>query len=147
MDVEEKPRLIFGGLHVDVRGTVSYVNDFDFKGVDRFYIIRGHQPRQPRGWNGHRRERKWFTVVQGVVLVAVVKPDRWDHPASNLPVERFVLSSLKPSVLGIPPGYASATMALSSDAILSVFSSGMFEHASLDDHRFTVDTWPVADFE
>ena len=33
----DRPTLIEGGLHVDARGSVAFVNDFDFKGVDRFY--------------------------------------------------------------------------------------------------------------
>jgi len=42
--------LISGGLHVDERGVVSFVNDFDFKGVDRFYTIRAHQTGKSRDW-------------------------------------------------------------------------------------------------
>ncbi len=35
---ESKPRLIDGGLHVDSRGIIAFVNSFDFKGVDNFFI-------------------------------------------------------------------------------------------------------------
>jgi hypothetical protein len=41
--------LIQGGRHVDARGSVSFVNGFDFKGVDRFYWIQAGQPKVPRG--------------------------------------------------------------------------------------------------
>jgi dTDP-4-dehydrorhamnose 3,5-epimerase len=103
---ELRPHIIDGGLHVDARGVVSFVNDFDFEGVDRFYTIRAHRPHELRGWVGHQRDQKWFFVVQGTALIAVVKPDCWDGPASNLPVERFVLSAAKPQVLHVPPGHA-----------------------------------------
>jgi dTDP-4-dehydrorhamnose 3,5-epimerase-like enzyme len=140
---EARPRLIEGGLHIDARGIVSHVNAFDFKGVDRFYFIRAHRPHEPRGWVGHRRDHKWFTAIQGTVLLAVVRPDSWDFPASNLSVERFVLSAAKPQVLCVPAGYATGSMGLTADAIQMIFSSGRFEDAKSDDYRFPVDTWPI----
>lgn len=138
-------RVIDGGLNVDTRGTVSFVNDFDFKGVDRFYTVRAHQPGEPRGWVGHRQTAKWFTVVQGSILIAVVEPDLWDFPASNLPVQRFVLSASKPQVLHVPGGYATGSVMLSADAILLIFSSGKFEDASADDFRYPVHMWKISE--
>ncbi|MDM8006737.1 MAG: dTDP-4-dehydrorhamnose 3,5-epimerase family protein [Phycisphaerae bacterium] len=141
--IGSRVRLIEGGLDIDARGTVTHVNDFDFKGVDRFYTIRSHRPFEPRGWVGHRRDRKWFSVVQGTVLVAVVEPDDWSSPARDLPVQRFVLSSAKPQVLHVPAGYATGSVALSEDAILVIFSSGKIEDAKTDNYRFSADTWPI----
>jgi len=140
---ESKLQLIEGGLHVDVRGIVAFVNDFNFKGVDRAYVIRCHRSHERRGWVGHQREQKWFWVIQGIALIAAVEPDDWDIPASNLPVERFVLSAAKPQVLHVPAGYATGSVNLSADTILMVFSSGKIEDAKMDDYRFSVDTWPI----
>jgi dTDP-4-dehydrorhamnose 3,5-epimerase len=81
-----KPYLIQGGQHVDARGCVSFVNDFDFKGVDRFYWVQVGPTNVQRGWVGHQREYKWFTVISGQVLVAVVRPDQWQCPSRDLPV-------------------------------------------------------------
>lgn len=142
-DDQRVPHIIDGGLHVDARGTVTFVNDFDFKGVDRFYTIRGHRSHEPRGWRGHRIEHKWFTVVQGTILLSVVKPDDWRLPASNLPVERFVMSGVKPEILSVSAGHATASMALSDGAILIVFSSGQIKDAKMDDYLFPLDTWQV----
>jgi len=142
---ELRPRIIEGGLHVDARGTVCFVNDFDFEVVDRFYAIRAHRPHELRGWVGHQRDHKWFFAVQGTTLIAVVKPDRWDFPASNLRVERFVLSAVKPQVLHVPAGYATGSVNLSADAILIVFSSGRIEDAGTDDYRFPMDLWNILD--
>ncbi len=135
--------IIEGGLHADARGTVTFVNDFDFKGVDRFYTIRAHRAHEPRGWRGHRIEHKWFTVVQGTLLLAVVKPDDWSSPSGNLPVEQIVLSGLKPRILSVPAGHATASMALTEDAIMVIFSSGRIEDAKRDDYLFPVETWNV----
>ena len=142
---ELRPRIIGGGLHVDARGIVSFVNDFDFQGVDRFYTIRAHRLHDLRGWVGHQRDHKWFFAVQGTTLIAIVKPDRWDSPASNLPVERFILSAAKPQVLHVPPGHATGSVNLSPDAILMIFSSGRMECAHEDDYRFPANTWPICE--
>lgn len=138
-----KPSLISGGLHTDARGSVSFVNDFDFKGVDRFYSIRCKNPHEPRGWVGHQRDTKWFTVLQGSFLIAVVAPGNWISPTGKEAVDRFIITDDKPSVLCVPGGYATAQMALSADAILTVFSSGTIQRAKEDDFRFPLAQWPV----
>ena len=137
------PVLIQGGQHADERGKVSFVNGFDFKGVDRCFWIRAAKANVLRGWVGHRREQKWFTVVQGEVLVAVVRPDDWERPSQDLPVTRYVLSDGHPQVLHVPPGYATASVNLSQDSILLVFSSGKLENTNADDFRFPVGHWPI----
>ena len=116
--------LISGGLHLDQRGIVSFVNDFDFKGVDRFYTVRGHAVGEPRGWTGNRKEHKRFTALSGTLLVAVVAPNHWEFPESNLLVGRYALSVLKPAVLHVPSGQATASVMLSPDAHLGVFFIG-----------------------
>ena len=141
--MEMDVNFISGGLHVAERGVVSFVNDFDFKEVERFYTIREHAAGEPRGWIGHRKEQKWFTALTGTVLVAVVAPDQWEFPASNLPVERYVLSALKPTVLHVPAGHATASIMLSSDALLGIFSTGKIADAGKDDWRFDVETWAI----
>lgn len=139
MDVQR----IEGGLHVDQRGVVSFVNDFDLKNVDRFYTVRAHTVGEPRGWVGHQCEHKWFSPLSGTMLVAVVAPDDWELPSSNLLVQRYVLSSLKPAVLHVPAGHTIASVMLTADALLGVFSSGRIEDAEKDDWRFDVGTWDV----
>ncbi len=140
---EDRPHLINGGLHVDARGSIAFVNDFDFQGVDRFYVVRSHRSHEPRGWMGHRREQKRFFVIQGTSLIAVVRPNEWQTPAGDLPVERFTLSAAKPQILSVPPGFATGSINLTADTILLVFSSGKIEEAKTDDYRFPVDTWPI----
>ena len=139
------PKVIDGGMHVDARGMVTFVNDFHLSEVDRVYAIHAHQANRPRGWVGHQREQKWFWVIQGVILIAVVKPDNWEDPAKNLPVKRFALSAVKPQVLHIPAGYATGSVGLTYHSTLMVFSTGRIEDVRSDDYRFSPDTWPIVD--
>ena len=138
-----KLQWIQGGQHSDARGSVSFVNGFDFKGVDRFYWIKADEANVQRGWVGHRRDQKWFTVVQGEVLIAVVRPDDWERPNPNLPVARYPLSASQPQVLHVPPGLATASINLNQQAVLMVFSSGKIEDAKSDDFRFPLNLWPI----
>ena len=136
--------LIKGGLHVDERGVVSFVNDFDFKGVDRFYTVKAHKIGEPRGWIGHRREHKWFIALAGTVMVCAVTPDDWKKPSQDLTVERFALSAVQPAILHVPPGHATASAMLSHDALLGIFSSGKIESASEDDWRYPCNYWSIS---
>lgn len=126
---------------------MAFVNEFDFEDVDRFYYLRASTPFQPRGWVGHKIDKKYFTVIQGKALVSVVRPDDWDNASPNLPVERFTLSAENPQILCIPPGHATGSMMLTPDAILMIFSSGKIEDASRDDYRFPKDSWPILPVE
>ena len=136
--------LIKGGLHLDERGVVSFVNDFDFKGVDRFYTVKAHKIGEPRGWIGHRREHKWFIALAGTVMVFAVTPDDWQRPSQDLTVERFALSAVQPAVLHVPPGHATASVMLSHDALLGIFSSGKIDSASVDDWRYPCNYWMIS---
>lgn len=142
-EVMAQTKLIEGGLHVDQRGVVCFVNDFDFKGVDRFYTIKAHRIGELRGWIGHQRDHKWFTALSGTMLISVVVPDDWQNPSNDLPVQSFTLSAFTPAVLHVPPGHATASMMLSSDALLGIFSSGKIKDADSDDWRFDLKTWTV----
>lgn len=134
-------KLLDGGLAMDDRGSVSFVNGFGFEGVKRFYAVTNHRQGFIRAWHGHRREAKYVYVSQGSALVCAVKVDDWDNPSPNLTVERFVLSAAKPSVLFIPAGYANGFMSLSADAQLMFFSTSTVEESRGDDIRFEARFW------
>ena len=136
-----EPRLIEGALAVDDRGTVSFVNDFDFAGVKRCYLVTNHRPGFVRAWHGHRREAKYVTVVTGAAIVAAVKIDNWESPARDLTIHRHVLSAQKPSVLYLPAGYANGFMSLTADATLMFFSTSTVEESRGDDIRFDARYW------
>jgi dTDP-4-dehydrorhamnose 3,5-epimerase-like enzyme len=136
-----EPELLSGGLSVDDRGEVGFVNDFDFADVRRFYTVANHERGFVRAWHGHRRETKYVFACAGAALVCCVRPDNWDAPATELPVHRFVLSERKPAVLRIPSGYVNGFMTLSSATKLMFFSSSTLEDSLSDDIRFPARYW------
>jgi dTDP-4-dehydrorhamnose 3,5-epimerase-like enzyme len=134
-------RMIAGGVAVDDRGFLMFVNDFDFAGVKRFYIVANHEANFIRAWHGHRREGKYVLALSGSALVAAVKVDDWGTPSKDLEVTRVVLSDRKPAVLYIPPGFANGFKTLTPDARLMFLSTSTLEESMGDDIRFPADYW------
>src|ERR1700688_4007691 len=86
-----------GNIGIDDRGSVSFVNDFRFEGVKRFYLVTNHRAGFVRAWHAHRKESKYVTVVQGAAVVAAVSIDDWDTPDRHATVHRHVLSAARPA--------------------------------------------------
>lgn len=139
----EEPKLIEGGLGVDDRGEVAFVNGFDFVGVKRFYIVANHRPGFVRAWHAHKREAKYIMVVSGAALVGVVAIDNWEQPDKNAKVHRFVLSAKKPTMLYAPAGYANGAMTLTPDAKIIYFSTASLEDTKGDDFRYDARYWDI----
>ena len=129
-----------GGLAVDDRGQLSFVNDFDFKDVKRFYMVENHELGFIRAWHGHKNEGKYVYVPSGAVLVGTVNLDTDE-------LNKFVLSASKPQVLYIPPGYANGFMNLQNDTKVIFFSTSTLEDSMGDDIRFEWDKWNIWDIE
>lgn len=128
--------LINGGLAVDDRGIVSFVNDFDFKGVKRYYMVQNHAKGFVRAWHGHRNEGKYVLVVRGSIIIGSVNMETDE-------VDSFVLSAAKPQVLFIPPGYANGFKTLTDDAQVMFFSTSTLEESKGDDIRFPANKWDI----
>ena len=139
----ENPRLIEGGLSIDDRGEVRFVNGFQFAGVKRFYIVSNHRAYFIRAWHGHKHETKYVTVVNGSAIVAAVLIDDWDHPSKSAEIHRYVLSSNKPAILYIPPGYANGFMSLTKNTNIIYFSTATVEESQMDDVRYDARYWDI----
>lgn len=139
--MSEKPVLLEGGIALDDRGEVAFVNDFDFKHVRRFYTVTNHRRGFVRAWHGHKQEGKYATVVSGAFIVCCIEIDDWRNPSRDLPINRFVLSENKPVVLYIPRGYVNGFMSLTEDAKIVFFSTASLEETMADDIRFPSRTW------
>jgi dTDP-4-dehydrorhamnose 3,5-epimerase len=134
-------RLLKGGLAVDDRGEVGFVNDFSFSDVKRFYTVANHRRGFVRAWHGHRHEAKYATVVSGSMLVCCVEVDCWEGPSAELRVQRFVMSEKSPGVLYIPAGFANGFMSLTDGAKIVFFSTRTLQESLDDDIRFPARFW------
>lgn len=138
-----KPTILDGGLAVDDRGQVTFVNGFNFEGVKRFYMVSNHRQGFVRAWHAHKKEAKYVLVVKGAAIIGSVKIDNWQSPSKELEVNRFVLSEKNPKVLYIPAGYANGFMSLTEDAQLMFFSTSTLEESLDDDIRFDARHWDI----
>ncbi|MEW6557943.1 MAG: dTDP-4-dehydrorhamnose 3,5-epimerase family protein [Elusimicrobiota bacterium] len=143
MTNDVQPYLIKGGLAIDDRGTVSFVNDFNFDGVKRFYTVENHKQGFVRAWHAHRNESKYVMVVKGSAVIGTVEIDDWGNPSKDLKVHRFVLSEKKPSVLFIPAGYANGFMSLTDDTKIIFFSTSELKDSLNDDLRYDAYYWDI----
>lgn len=139
----QEPKVINGGLAVDDRGQVTFINDFDFADVKRFYMVSNHKQGFVRAWHAHKKEAKYVLVVKGAAKVAAVAIDDWDKPSKNAEVKQFVLSEKKPTVLYIPAGYANGFMSLTDDAQIMFFSTSTLDESLGDDFRYESKHWDV----
>jgi len=117
----DKPILLFGGSHTDHRGTISFVNDFDFKGVNRFYTLHHPETTMVRAWQGHVQEAKYYYPVKGSWLIAWVKMD-FNLPEDDWKPETIELKAADNKMLYLPPGYANGFRALEPDSVMNGFS-------------------------
>ena len=83
-----------GGIHIDERGAVSFVNDFQFDQVKRFYTVRNHRSPFIRAWHGHKKEGKYVTVVNGSAIIGAIKIDNWDSMKAGDDVSELKLFNI-----------------------------------------------------
>jgi dTDP-4-dehydrorhamnose 3,5-epimerase-like enzyme len=141
------PKIIDGGIAIDDRGQLSFVNDFNFQDVKRFYMVSNHSSGFVRAWHGHKKEAKYVFVTKGAAIVGTVKIDNWENPSKKIQVSRFILTANKPSILWIPSGYANGFKTLTSDTQLIFFSTSTLKDSQGDDFRYDSRYWDVWDIE
>ena len=129
-------KLINGGVSVDDRGSVRFVNDFNFDGVKRFYQVENHSKGFIRAWHGHKKEGKYVYVVNWSALIGVVNMDSEE-------INKFVLSSQTPKVLWIPPGHYNGFKSLEENTKILFFSTSTIEESLGDDIRESHDKWNI----
>jgi len=139
--------LIEAGISIDDRGKLMFANTFDFHDVRRFYVVSNHSTGFVRAWHAHKKEAKYVLVVCGAAVVGAVEIDNWENPSRDAQPNRYVLSSQKPSILYIPPGYANGFMTLTQDTQLMFFSTSSVEESRNDDYRYPARYWNIWDVE
>jgi len=78
--MEEIGKILNGGIFVDDRGPIRFVNDFDFKNVKRFYQVENHERGFIRAWHGHKKEGKYVYVARGSAWIGVINMETLDNP-------------------------------------------------------------------
>lgn len=134
-----EPTMIKGDIAVDDRGSVRFINDFNFKDVKRFYHVENHRQGFIRAWHGHLKEGKYVYVASGTAWVAVVPMVTDSNGVNQLKikeVKKFVLSAKKPQILYIPPGYANGFKNLEDNTNILFFSTSTLDESKGDDTRF-----------
>lgn len=137
------PKIIQGGNFSDHRGTISYVNDFSFRDIERFYIISNSDENPTRAWQGHKLDAKNFYCLSGSFKIHFIKIDNWDNPSKDLAIETVFVSALESKIVHIPAGYANAIQSLEKDSKLISFSTLPLVNVSDDDVRYDSNYWKI----
>ncbi|KQO20448.1 hypothetical protein ASF10_17390 [Flavobacterium sp. Leaf82] len=137
------PKIIQGGNFSDHRGTISFVNDFSFNDIERFYIISNSDENPIRAWQGHKLDAKNFYCLSGSFKIHFVKIDNWENPSKDLTIETIIVSANDSKIVHIPSGYANAIESLESASKLISFSTLPLSNVSDDDVRFVSDYWKI----
>lgn len=138
-----KPKIIHGGNFLDCRGTISFVNDFNFEDIERFYIIGNSDNNPIRAWQGHKFEAKNFYCINGSFKIHFVKIDNWDNPSRDLVIETILMDTSESKILHIPSGYANAIQSLEKDSKLISFSTLPLSEVAEDTVRFNHEFWKI----
>ena len=129
-------KILNGGISIDDRGSVRYVNDFNFENVKRFYHVENHSKGFIRAWHGHLKEGKYIYVVSGSILVGIVNIESGE-------IQKFILSSMSPKILWVPPGNYNGFKTLEDNTKVLFFSTSTLEESLGDDIREDFDKWNI----
>jgi dTDP-4-dehydrorhamnose 3,5-epimerase-like enzyme len=132
------PKIVAGGSHSDTRGTVRFNNSFDATCIKRIYLIENNETTFVRGWQGHRIEQRWFSVLQGSFKIELIVIDNWENPSRDLKSLSFIVNAETLDVLHVPQGYVSSIQALEEGAKLLVMADYLLG-AIQDEFRFEID--------
>ena len=132
----EKCKIFNGGISVDDRGLLRFVNDFNFEGVKRFYQVENHERGFIRAWHGHKKESKYVYVVKGSAWISIID---MENPKEQ---ENFVLSDKLPKILFIPAGKYNGFQTLEENTVVLFFSTLTLDESKGDDYREPYEKFP-----
>ncbi len=133
-----RPKVINGDSHSDERGILRFNNSFDATAIKRMYIIENKDSLFVRGWQGHRIEQRWFSVLQGSFKIGLIVIENWEKPSKKAEIITYVLDSEKLDVLHVPKGYVSSIQAISDKSKLLVMADYSLNEIN-DEYRFAID--------
>lgn len=123
---------ITGGQFSDQRGLLRFVNDFDMKQIRRMYLI---EPTfgQIRAWQGHKKEQKWFFVLEGSFLIQTVSMQEQQNRS------KMIVLAEDNRVIHINSGNYNGFEALAEGSKMLVFSDQTIDEAAEDDFRMNME--------
>lgn len=123
---------ITGGQFSDQRGLLRFVNDFDMKQIRRMYLI---EPTfgQIRAWQGHKKEQKWFFVLEGSFLIQTVSMQEQQNRS------KMIVLAEDNRVIHINSGNYNGFEALAEGSKMLVFSDQTIDEAASDDFRMNME--------
>lgn len=136
------PRIINGGSHSDTRGTVRFNNSFDATVIKRIYLIENNDTTFVRGWQGHRIEQRWFSVLKGSFKIELITIDNWEHPSKDLESLSFIINAETLDVLHIPEGFVSSIQSLEEGSKLLVMADYLLGEIK-DGYRYDIDYFKI----
>lgn len=138
MNFIRPPKLIKGSSFTDIRGTINFNNSFDASEIKRIYIIQNFSVDFLRGWQGHKIEQRWFSVVQGSFEIYLIAVDNWEVPSRNLKSIMYNLEATTLDVLHVPPGYVSCIKSKEQDSKLMSMSNYALGEIN-DEYKYSID--------
>ena len=127
-----------GNKHTDIRGTITFNNDFDASKVKRIYTIENHSTDFIRGWQGHQIEQRWFACMKGSFEISVIEVDDFTKPSKDLTIRKYILTDEVLSYLHIPSACITAIQAKSAESKLLVLADYSLGEIS-DEYRYDLD--------
>lgn len=136
-----KVSILKGGKFTNEKGTIKFANEFDFKGIKRFYAIELPKRNLIRAFHGHFKESKSVFVTSGSLLLCVVKLDDKKNPSKKNKVKKIILDSQNPQIVNVPAGFANGIMSLEKNTQVIFYSNKSVKDSEADDYRFPEDYW------
>jgi len=143
MTKKRKTIIYSGDIYTDYRGQVRFINDFDFKGVKRFYQIENANTNIIRAFHGHKKEAKYVYVSLGSILLCAAYVNDFENPSKKANVEKHILTDKNPQVIYIPPHFANGFKALETNTKVIFYSTRSLKASKVDDYRIPYDYWGV----
>ncbi|WP_172280023.1 WxcM-like domain-containing protein [Chryseobacterium sp. LAM-KRS1] len=130
--------ILKGNRHEDIRGIITYNNEFDATKIKRIYTIENHSTEFVRGWQGHKIEQRWFACMKGKFEISVIVIDDFDNPSTNAKINKYILSSEALTYLHIHAGCLTAIQSLEEESKLLVLAD--YELGEIEDeYRFELN--------
>jgi len=132
-----------GNRYEDVRGVITYNNEFDFSKIKRLYTIENHSVEFVRGWQGHKIEQRWFACIKGSFEISVIEVDDFMQPSKDLTIQKYLLKEDILTYLHIPAGFITAIRSESVGSKLLVLADYKLGEIN-DEYRFDLNYFNFA---